>query len=539
METLSLWYHYILFFGPYWLSMTPLSLLGMALLVRLVPAPVGVGSEEEEGRWSWGEELLLGSCAAVWVACTCLFIYSEYYLPGGGLISSDFEQYCTLTGYASHGQVGAHHYDRFRLSSLLPGGLARSVGITDGLLASSILSLWLLVVGLYLWGRALLGRLAGLSACLFLCACAPLVSFTRTLTFYPQWSASFVLMAGLSCVAMRVGSPFSLVLASSAVGLSLFLDVRSVLWALGPLALLVVVACRAPWRRLPWRCVLLLVPLVLSFYASNRYNHAHTTALEHQVASYVDDSERLSRTHVTRETPTGLPPGRHGFVWGHSALWELVPALLTLVGYQERVQTFTHRSKLELQRQKLLHPWLPMLVGSVLLACWGLRRRPWMLLALVLSGGGFLGAYWKTAQVYMHVRMLSLAYPVLPLLLGLAFATVSLAPSWAWFRRATACGEPAETVSETRRFLRPWLGLLLLQLAIQGSVPTYLSPVASWRTPLVEDSGFLDMLDMVAGRRPALRDEEQRCLAFLQADQRIGFPATGHLMPSLMELWDS
>lgn len=534
MQTFTLWYHYLVFFGPYWLASTPFSLLGLVLLVRLMPAPSGSLSHALPESWSWPEELLLASCAGVWVTLTCLLVYSEYYLPGGGLISSDFEQYCALTGYAAEGTVSAHHYDRFRLASILPGGLAQAWGITDGLLGSSILSLWWLVVGLYLWARALMGRMAGLSACLVLCACAPLVSFTRTLTFYPQWSASFVLMAGLSCVAMRLGTPGSLLLASSAVGLSLLLDVRSILWALGPLALLGLVVLRGPRTRLPLRMGLLLVPLLLSFYASQRYNHAHTTPLELQVSSYVSDSERLTRAHVTRETPTALPPGQRGFVWGHSDLRQLYPALLKLVAFQEQVQTFTDRSKLVLQRQQRLTPWLSLLGVAGVLSGWGLRRQPWMLLALVLSAGGFLAAYWKTAQVYMHVRMLSLAYPVLPLLLGLAFSVAISAP----LRRRPTNSPETPTLTDPRRMLRPLVGLLLLQLGIQGSLPTYLSPVAAWRTPLIEDSGFHDMMAVAAGRRAALRDEEQRCLAFLRRDQSREIPAPGRLVPSLMQLWE-
>lgn len=549
MELINHWLDFL----PYYLASTPWSLLLLPLFSRWIPHHHSTSAEANK-LWEPGIELLIALLSGCSVMILNALLFSDYYYPRGGVSSSDFEQYCSLTGFSQFGGVSPHHYDRFRVSSFLPGWLAVMLGIVDGLVVSNLLSVVGMGAGLYLWGRVFHSRLAGISAALLMCTTAPLVGLSRAVTFYPQWAALFVLSAALSCLAMQRRTWITLVLGSCAVGLSLLIDVRGILWSLAPLAVLVVAAFReahpavsAPvtrpsqakggriqwlshsWIRRCFRLMCVVGPLALSAQASKRYNHPTTTPLQMQVRSYVQDSKRLTGLHL-RESPPGLGPrSNRGFVWGHSSLIELPGALLALVDLAVDNRILAVQREVTVNRTGRVLPWLPIIVVCVAICSGMLRTQPWLLFAFWATAGTFFAALWKTSQVFLHMRMLGLSYAAIPLVMGITYAVLVLTPL-----PKLPLPERLRQLTWTR--VRPVVAFAVLYFAVQGNIPTFIAPVAPWRLAIHDDTAYYDILRLLREDRHADRLEERECIMFLQQDAERGIPPEGRILPELMRV---
>lgn len=549
MELINHW----LDFMPYYLASTPWSLLLLPLLSRWIPHHHAASADTNK-LWEPGIELLIALLSGCSVMLLNALLFSDYYYPRGGVSSSDFEQYCSLTGFSQFGGVSPHHYDRFRVSSFLPGWLAVVLGVVDGLAVSNLLSAVGMGAGLYLWGRVLHSRLAGISAALLMCTTAPLVGLSRAVTFYPQWAALFVLSAAFSCLAMQRRTWITLVLGSTAVGLSLLIDVRGVLWSLAPIAVLLLAALReAPantyasqnrpgefkFGRIQWlspawmrRCCRLLCvvgPLALSAQTSKRYNHPTTTPLQMQVRSYVQDSKRLTGLQQSETLPGPGPQSNRGFVWGHSSLFELPGALLALVDLAEDNRMLAVQKEVTVNRTGRVLPWLPVILVCAAICSWMLRTQPWLLFAFWATAGTFFGALWKTSQVFLHMRMLGLSYAAIPLVMGIAYAVLVLTP-------LPKLPLPARLRQLTWTRVRPVVAFGVLYFAVQGNIPTFIAPVAPWRMATHDDTAYYDILRLLREEKHAARLEERECIMFLQQDAERGIPPEGRILPELMKV---
>jgi hypothetical protein len=133
----------------------------------------------------------------------------------------------------------------------------------------------------------------------------------------------------------------------------------------------------------------------------------------------------------------------------------------------------------ERHRKEQVAPWLPVAwtcLGLSLLALW---RRPWLLAGLLITVLPFAVSLRGTTHWEVTVRYLALAYPMLPLLLGVAIALLA---------QGALRADSATAAAEGDR--RPWRGLLrpaavslFLLVATLGIFPSWLSPAAPWRTP--------------------------------------------------------
>ena len=120
---------------------------------------------------------------------------SDAPLPHGVFTGSDFAHYCEATDAVRQGFSGPRTHHRSWLASQLPGHLAGSYGILDGLAITAFISTVITVGALFLWGWVLGGPLAAALSAVSVVAFSPLVVLTRNVTFYPQMAAIISLTA--------------------------------------------------------------------------------------------------------------------------------------------------------------------------------------------------------------------------------------------------------------------------------------------------------------------------------------------------------
>lgn len=490
--------------------LTPPLLLLAPLLLRLVP-----GRPLDE-RWSWRIDPPLALLVGVVAAATCWRL--GLFHVRAGFSVADFPEHCTTTAAGIREQWD--HWTRNRTVIVgLPAVLAgRRVGIIDGLVAGSVVGTVLTGAGLYLWGRALHGRLAGVAAALLLGTAAPLAMMPRTLSFYPMIAGLLVLASALTAVAVRWrGSAAALALGGAGVGLALLTDVRGFIWALALLPAVVGVALLAHPRRWPLRLAAVLLPLWLSFQLGPKVTTPDHTPLEVQ--------SNFVRMLQERGDPVGARYGRwepkSGFVWGRTPLSELPETVRTILWYRKVAASRTLLEPDEAQRvAEQVQPWWPVMGGAALLALVGLRRRPLLVLGALATVAPFFAAYQGAAGIQRaHLRFLTSAMPFLPLLLGLAVATI-------------ACGAlprrqpPPRGGPPPARRRVPWRLLaaaVLLELIALGAVPTWLSPIAPWRRTLLhEDGGLVRLWGETISGRPS--PSSQPCTSQLSQDLDAGRP---------------
>ena len=146
-------------------------------------------------------------------------------------------------------------------------------------------------------------------------------------------------------------------------------------------------------------------------------------SLERQIAFYADDAaQRL-------DNGSGAPSGQQqddGFVWGVSPLTKIPTSLLQIwkTGRSVPAAYADHPQNIQARQSQVL-PWLGLTVSSMLLAVWGLRRRPMLLLAFVGVLPPFLLAVHGASFVLYHVRHLANGYAVIPVFVGVAVAVMA------------------------------------------------------------------------------------------------------------------
>lgn len=450
-----------------------------ALWTLLLPPTIGrLARQRSTGRTAadglTGLDALLAAGLGLGVALVCTVWLAPFTVPGTRALGSpDFGEYCWHVGLYLTDALHEWGQNRSRLAGLPAGLFAQQLGIIDGLLASAVTSLAVLVGGVYLWCRALHGRAAGVVGALLVGAVGPLAVLGRTLTFYPTVTAGLTLACAGAACALRWRTAGTIALAGLGAGLALLIDARGLLWALpavGIGALAVVVGPPGRWRGLPIRAVALVLPLVVSYQLGSWAYSPQARTLEGHVAIYDELAERGV------PLPPRTPPRNadRQYVWGHSDLRHVPDTLAYLAEQGAYVpEWYAQLPEVRAGWQRSGAPWVPPLAGALVVIAWGLRRRPLLLFAVVGTTLPFLvSMQGAVVMKTSNLRFVGSAMVFVPVLLGVAAGVVADG-SLARRRRRDAPG---------RRLPLFVLGALTLA-AVLGVPPTWLSPAAAWRVP--------------------------------------------------------
>ena len=427
--------------------------------------------------WRTGPDLLLIVTVGLGSGLLHTLWLADFALIQGELSASpDYLEYCWNTGAIATGDAAAFGRNRSRLAALLPGLLARRLGIEDGLLVAATLSSCVLAGSLVLWGRAAHSRLAGLAAALLAGSIGPVAILGRTLTFYPEILAGLVLCSATGMAAARWRTTAACLAAGIGAGLALLLDQRGLIWALPTLGLALAAALWGPARRprlsgLGRRFAAVVLPLLLSFRigawaypedARSLEQHANPLR-ELQDRGFLDRDADLRPRQPTR------------FVWGHTPVTGIPASLATVAELQTLIPPAVAQSaEAQEGRRWYTQPWETVAGVGLLIVIFALRRRPLLLLSLL----GLLLPYALSLDSAVSLkrakpRFLANGMLFLPPLLGVALASLA--------HRGLRSAPP---VAPPRLPARTLAGALLVLLLVLGAVPSWLSPVATWRVGL-------------------------------------------------------
>lgn len=353
----------------------------------------------------WKRELTAAALLSAGVALLCAFYFARFHLEWP-VVGRDFVQVCVETAARRDGAPSVYP-QRTPTAGLLPGLLARSLGIIDGLLVGALLSSMVVIGGVYLWARSLADARAGAAAAVLVGAFTPLAVLPRFVHFYPEVIAAMVSCVALSAAAARWPGWQTALLAGLGAGAALAVDGRGLLWA-APALLIAGVGLRR-WS------VLLLPGVGLSHWLAGLLLPAHTPRLETQIAWFVRDLGGV---------PPALPLKPARFLWGHSSLADLP----STVGYLLAAQAPPAPGNAA-QRAIHIDPWLPVLAIGLLAAVFALRKAPQRVGILAVTAAPFVLALYGAATGQVSPRHLAMAWPFAPVVLGIGLSATRLHPA--------------------------------------------------------------------------------------------------------------
>jgi len=485
----------------------PLVVVG--LLLRFVP-----GRGDASAAWDTRKDLGLAALFGVFCAGISAFWMARYFIINAPVTASDFSQYCESIGAFRDEDMVGWNKQRSVVAGWLPSVLSSSMGVIDGLLVAGLASCAAMGSGIFLWARALHGRLAGMCAALLACAAAPLVQLTRTASFYPEAVAAYVLSGTGAVLALRYRTLPALLAAGAGVGLVLLVDVRGLIWALPALGLgLLAALCMKTWLRRVLGLIVLLAPIAASHPVGEYAYFDKTPSLEQQAVFYVDEAMR--RIGADTGTPIGDRAYPSRFIWGRTPLSDLPITIQTMLKLNQGVpdEVGEHRETIHTRRMHVL-PWVPPALLCLLIAMWGARRRPLVMLALLGASVPFVVALRSAATLVSHPRYVANGMAIIPIVLGVGVAVLAQGG----LRRVDS--SPSEG-----RF--PWgvlggVGAMLLM--VLGVVPNWLSPTAVWRSPIGADTEPRHSIEVAQAEAPAALDVSELCVSTLRADYEAGHP---------------
>ena len=461
-------------------------------------------------QWRLRAEVPIALVVGGTVGLAAFWWFASIYL-GAATTADDLLDYCAAVASLAQDRPEAFPAKRARLPALLPWALAPHLGVFDALLASAVLGTAMCGAGLYLWGSALASRLAGFTAAASMLTMAPMVMQARMPSFYATINGLLALSAGLTAAAVRTGRPLHYAAASTAVGLALLADVRSLIWALAFVATLIggALAVRSPGRGR--RMAAILLPLAISYGFGTASYPEKARSLEEQI-----DVRPLFFLHGSRVAEVSPPYNYDSrYIWGRTPVSGLPGTIQTLVqqagieppsDLQMHVPASFHRHQV---RPWLIAAWVGLPLSLVVVA-----RRRWHLGAAMLgTGAPYLVALWgQQHMVEPQARFLTQSLPVIALGLGLSFAWI--------VSRMPAPGKWGPT-------LRSAAGGVIVTVTVTGGVPNPLSPGASWRLRWAPDAHQLADLDMELRRGPErgrMKGGPRLCAETLRADHAAGHP---------------
>lgn len=442
---------------PLWY--TPWLLLVLVAAVRL-----GVRPSSTNAPWSWRTDgaLLLGTGLAVGLLCAMWM--PRYHLTGWSLTSSDFGQYCAAVAWG-RGDVGLEvPVQRSAVVARAVGFLAQWFGIVGGLAVAALLSHLVFVSAVFLWARAAHGRFAGVVAAVLVAVIPSLTVQSRTVSFYPEASAAFVVAAAGAALALRFPGVLGALAAGVGAGLALLVDVRGFPFGAMALGLGLLACLRGPLRSMPLRVAAVALPVAASWWVAHALSPPYAIGIEEQTYHFVEDAfQQVGAPPFVIEHPP-----KPGFRWGHSSV-AVLPSVVRALG--EITAPLSELSRPAVDDQGTwahsVAPWIWGGLSGVLVAVVSLRRHPWRVLVLVGPAVPFALSLW-TASAMPHIRYLSLGLAAAPVLVGVGVAAAVSAPG----RRAR---------------WRPLAAVMVLLLLVLGVVPSWLSPVSKARRPIGAD----------------------------------------------------
>lgn len=426
-----------------------------------------------DAPWSWRLDLgLCVGCTAV-VAALAGGWLAPLHLRGDAFLTADFHEYCAGVTRFGEGAANTFLHKRSALALLPATVLSWPLGRLGGLWAAAILSVGVTGGALYLWGRAIHGRLAGVAAACLALGFGPVVLGTRHMTSYPTLGAAFALAAAAGALAVRFRSRAALALGGCGAALALSVDARGLIFALPVLAICLVTACRAAPREWPLRVLAVLIPVAVSFLLGPLFFSEAAQSLEQQV-DVRPLFHRAGMSGPPYDPPWDVPAGH---VWGRSPPWR-IPSTLAFLWGQSRIPgptgSWTGVPSSEL-RHAAVGIWLPLLAVGLAAAIGGLVRRPWRLLALLATLAPFAAALRGAAtMVELEPRFLAHGQIGAALVLGVGFAAALESRPW----RRRAGGPP---VGEGRALGRASIVAAVLLLLVTGILPSWFAPSTAWR----------------------------------------------------------
>lgn len=473
----------------------------------------------------------------------CLGLLCAVLLPGLGgawlarfmmrdrFMGSDLGEYCGIV--ADFGQPPPEGAQRSELAAAVPGLLAQHVGVIDGLAWGALLSAGAAGLGLYLWGRAVAGPVAGVLSVLFALSWEPTVAMTRTLSLYPELAGGFTLAGGLVAYALRDRGAIPALLAAFGAALCFVVDLRGLMWGLPLLGLALLIAAFAPAG--PWRLArgfarlaVVLALMGASYRLGERVYAEKSVSLERLTLHH----GRLSEMHIDADQ---LITSR--YVWGHTNVSEIPETLSVLARgtpFMRRAVGGKNHEALSIEQRALwVTPWLPLWAGAALLTFAGLTlgaERRWRALALIGVGLPFAVALEGAVTIqFSFARQLALGFALPALCLGVGFVSL----------QALASRLPIPRLPMPARIapVLPGLGAVLVAVGlVLGGLPSWLGPNAPWRSPMGGSDARVDELvtathDAAAGRTPTMWLDERgwACVNALVIEARAGGEVGGRL----------
>jgi len=406
-------------------------------------------------------------------------------------IAPNFGEYCEILGLwdQPNGQWKMQPLRRSMSASIPAHLFVGQLGVIDGLGAGALLCTVVLGASLYIWACALGGRFVGIMAVVTALSTESLPLMARHFTFYPAIIACFVLSSALcawaSTTAGRLRS-VAILCAATAVGASLLVDVRGIIWAAPMLLLLLLLAISARGWALR---VLGIVVLCAPIWASHQMGHWNSGGM--RVVSLEEQVDVRPLAHIHGARGPGLePPFKYTsrFFWGVSKLENLpntvrflvnqfdVPGVGEIQGVRS-LESNLFKSKVD--------PWERGAAIAFVIVLIGMRRNPRGLIVLALTGAPYAAAQMGVhAHHEVRIRFLFQTLPLLTVLYGLATGHVLT-----WLLQAVGHTQniPRAIQARTqphRSPLWPIMGGLLALLCTANSVGWIPGPLhmnSTWR----------------------------------------------------------
>ena len=515
---------------------SPLLLLVVALGLRLLPLRV-----DRDEPWRTWVDLGLALAVGLLTAVVKAWWLAPWAMTDG-TDTSDLPDICITVEALRN--LNIINVQRQPMAAVLPTLLSYPLGFFDGVATGALASAAGLGAALYLWARILHSRAAGLAAAVFSCGFSCYVVMPRYMTFYPECITAYALCAASVAATLRWRNLTCLGLAGAGVGLALSVDHTGLLYALVPLAVALVVAVRAPRRRVPLRLAVLLVPVLLSWVAARQITPADMPTLEDKATVFTTDNVGHQIIHPTADVHgrdaedlltglrrwaypmvvTGHPElERLGYNWGRAGPLAVARALtsLALLSLEEpTAQVLAVRDRrwsLEMMRQAQVIPWIPVALVSLLLAGLALRRRPWELVGLVVMLVPFAVLLRTVANTQVFPKYLMGPMLPVPVLLGVAWVFVA--------HRHAEAGKAGRLAT----VLVPLVTVLLIGLLVTGVVSGWLAPTAPRREKTATDAGFYKVY--VRNPTYVTNSNLRACYRLFDLDQKNGMPASSRIYP--------
>ena len=508
------------------------TLLGVYLFLPLLLRALG-GVRQEDEPWRTLPDLALALVIGLVSTALCYTWLAPHYLNGWPAVTRDFAKIC-----------GDVHLHRLwitagepwldRTLSLLPSALlATHLGIVNSLLVITVFSNVVILGSVHLMARVLLGRWAGIVAALLAGAIFSVPETSHLLHYYPLHAALYTVATTCTLLAVR----YDFRLATLGVGLTmavaLLMDSRGVYHLAAPALVALVAIFRGPWRSRLSRLALLVLPLLASWIIAWGISPREHT-LEHRQWLLLEDvvqGESHQMLDPDRLEGLGWDPefGRDGYTWGRPP-WLLPRALLRIwrmsSSAKPSLSYALQRNDPAIKTHVL--PWLPWLALSGLLAAWALRRRPMLLLSMVVLLSPPAVMTWFTATTQFSIRLLCLTIWFAPVLLGCGFAGAM----------TIVGGYRGPDLGFRSRHLQTAVLVGAILTLVTGLVPSWLQPEAAWRR-----STFWEPPDIAAlyRARPAQEqadtgewshgrgETDLMCVAGIRADMERGLRWGGWL----------